>query len=288
MKRFMKILGGTLPFFAAIAIQGVVVFILSIGYYFMVGIIVAFKAIENGLNDMEEVINEVLYRVDLSGDMIYLMSTIAILVCGIVFTFWYRYQIRNSQRVNLKSILTGRHIGVFVLLGLGCQLFVAGLLSLLLPLNRVLSDNYNETMQSIISGHPVLVLILVILIAPVVEELIFRGVVYQMSIRVLPMMGANLFQAALFGIYHWNIVQGLYAFLIGLILGYVYHKFRTILAPILLHMIINGSSFLMRFGNRMVIYIGMVVVGGVIIAFAIQVMRRMSDPEMVAPKHLNL
>ena len=50
---------------------------------------------------------------------------------------------------------------------------------------------------------------------------------------------ANIIQAALFGIMHGNLVQGAYAFALGLILGYVYHKYQSLVIPILFHMSFN-------------------------------------------------
>ena len=50
---------------------------------------------------------------------------------------------------------------------------------------------------------------------------------------------ANIIQAALFGIMHGNLVQGTYAFVLGVILGYVYYKYQSLVIPILFHMSFN-------------------------------------------------
>lgn len=79
-----------------------------------------------------------------------------------------------------------------------------------------------------------------VILAPVCEELIFRGVTLQSIKRALPFWGANIFQAVLFGLFHGNWVQGIYAFSIGLVLGYVYEKGGSIYCSILFHMLFNA------------------------------------------------
>jgi membrane protease YdiL (CAAX protease family) len=55
-------------------------------------------------------------------------------------------------------------------------------------------------------------------------------------------MAANILQAVLFGIYHMNLIQGVYAFVLGIILGFTAEYFHSIWAAILLHACVNGSA----------------------------------------------
>ncbi len=85
----------------------------------------------------------------------------------------------------------------------------------------------------------------VVLAAPIVEELLFRGLVYGNFKKLWDRKGAMLASSLLFGLYHGNMVQFIYAFLIGLLLVYLYEVFGTIGAPILAHIVANGASVLM-------------------------------------------
>ena len=58
-----------------------------------------------------------------------------------------------------------------------------------------------------------------VILGPVCEELVFRGVTMRLVRRALPFWAANLMQAVLFGIFHMNWIQGIYAFVLGLVLG---------------------------------------------------------------------
>lgn len=58
------------------------------------------------------------------------------------------------------------------------------------------------------------------ILAPISEELIFRGVVLQ-SLRPYGKRFAVVCSAVLFGVFHGNLIQTPYAFLLGIVLGYV-------------------------------------------------------------------
>lgn len=78
-----------------------------------------------------------------------------------------------------------------------------------------------------------------VLLAPISEELIFRGVTMSQAKKFFPFWAANLFQAVLFGVFHMNMIQGIYAFFLGLFLGYVCEKGGSFYHSILLHMLFN-------------------------------------------------
>jgi membrane protease YdiL (CAAX protease family) len=82
------------------------------------------------------------------------------------------------------------------------------------------------------------------ILAPVTEEILFRGLV-QRSLMPYGKKFAIFGSAFLFGIFHGNLVQTPYAFLVGLILGYVASEY-SIAWAMLLHLINNmilGDSF---------------------------------------------
>lgn len=77
------------------------------------------------------------------------------------------------------------------------------------------------------------------ILMPIIEELIFRGVVFKLTRRFLNFVWSMIISAFLFGIYHGNLVQFVYAGLIGLLLAWLYEKFDSIKAPVMAHMLMN-------------------------------------------------
>ncbi len=100
-------------------------------------------------------------------------------------------------------------------------------------------------------GGP-LALFTTIIVAPVVEEYVFRKQLLDRCGRYGEKT-AMVFSALAFGLFHMNFYQFFYAFGAGLILAYVYLRTRSLRYPVLIHMIINflGSAvplFMMSYG----------------------------------------
>lgn len=75
------------------------------------------------------------------------------------------------------------------------------------------------------------------LFAPVVEEILFRGVLLR-SMMPYGKRFAVVLSAAMFGLFHGNLIQSPYAFAVGLVLGYTAVEYN-ILWSMVLHMINN-------------------------------------------------
>ncbi len=87
-------------------------------------------------------------------------------------------------------------------------------------------------------------LLYTIVLAPVTEELIFRGLSLKILEMEFPFWAANILQAFYFGTMHGNMVQGIYAFLSGMVLGYLVKRKGTLAAGILCHFGVNFSGVL--------------------------------------------
>ena len=101
-------------------------------------------------------------------------------------------------------------------------------------------------MSNFSTSSPWLTYCYVLLIGPISEELIFRGAILDRLYLAFPFWAANLLQALLFGIYHMNLVQGIYAFVLGAVLGLVRVSVGTIFASIGTHIIFNATSYVLQ------------------------------------------
>ena len=201
----------------------------------------------------------------------YCLMVIAVMIATVLFYLWYRRYAGNSmlERAEPKDIVTLKNLGIYLMMGIGCQLFVSGILTFMRPLFESLFSDYDETLSSLFIDDTIIVGVYVIILAPIVEELMLRGILFNRLRHGVSFTTANLIQATVFGIYHWDIIQGLYAFGIGLLLGYVYERTRTLLAPIIVHLLINGSGFLIQqlnLGQYIPIIIAVIVGGGLLFA----------------------
>lgn len=112
-----------------------------------------------------------------------------------------------------------------------------------------LFTGYSEVSEQAFSGQPVGLMILVVgIIGPICEELMFRGIVFHRLKDWVKPQAAIVISALLFGIYHGNVVQFFYATCMGVMLAIIYDKTGTLWISIVAHIAANlwslfGSSF---------------------------------------------
>lgn len=124
----------------------------------------------------------------------------------------------------------------------GIVLQLAGILFLMLVqmFTPELMENHRQVMESLGMFSPSFLSVLyTAVLAPVTEELLFRGLTMKILSREFPFWMANMIQAFYFGLVHGNVVQGIYAFLIGLLLGLLLKKYGRLRACIACHAVVN-------------------------------------------------
>ncbi|MGZ8481295.1 MAG: CPBP family intramembrane glutamic endopeptidase [Candidatus Limnocylindria bacterium] len=90
--------------------------------------------------------------------------------------------------------------------------------------------------------NPALVVLAVVILAPIAEEVFFRGVVFNAWLREGGRRYAYIGSAALFAIIHLSLVSLLPIFGLGLALAWVYQRTGSLLAPMAMHATVNGIS----------------------------------------------
>ncbi|MEH7889103.1 CPBP family intramembrane glutamic endopeptidase [Elizabethkingia meningoseptica] len=96
------------------------------------------------------------------------------------------------------------------------------------------------------SLDPVSMIIMTSLFAPLLEEILFRGIIQKGLInKGISPAKAIVITAVVFGVVHGNPWQFLAAATLGIILGTIYYRTKTLLLPILLHAFNNLLSSLL-------------------------------------------
>ena len=118
-------------------------------------------------------------------------------------------------------------------------------LNLLLELVGITKSSavYQEIQKDQYSAVFLLGFVCYSLVAPIAEELLFRGIIYNCLRRSMKPVAALVISAAFFGMYHGNSVQGIYAFVIGLLLAYAYEYFGSFWVPVGIHMAANALAY---------------------------------------------
>lgn len=160
-----------------------------------------------------------------------------------VFGIWYYHvfvkPFRNRPRKQPGGYSFHTIVSI-ICLGIGLQYVTTLITDVIGMLHPELISRYNAEMSA--QGYEqisIMLLVYSVLLAPIVEELVFRGLVFRFARHAMPFWPANILQAALFGFVHLNLVQGIYAFAMGLFLGWICHRGRGIKYSIPVHIVFN-------------------------------------------------
>lgn len=134
-----------------------------------------------------------------------------------------------------------RHFVAAALMGYGMQIVTTLIMVLVNVLLPSVMEEYNTLVDgSGITTYGLMWVISTLVLPPLVEEAGFRGLGLTYLERAgVPFAAANIVQALAFGIFHMNLTQGIYTFVLGLALGYVTHRSGSIAPAMLMHLVYN-------------------------------------------------
>jgi membrane protease YdiL (CAAX protease family) len=112
-----------------------------------------------------------------------------------------------------------------------------------IPVGKLITD-YINTLWMDYKRNPFPLLSSVVVVAPVFEELFFRGILLKGFLARYKPYQAILLSAIFFGLFHLNGPQFVNAFLIGLFLGTIYFKTNSLILCITIHAVHNSVVFL--------------------------------------------
>lgn len=174
-------------------------------------------------------------------DYAYAIMIVYSLVCVCIFGLWY-YKCYNANYLpSFGKTFHPMMIGAIILLVPGTQ-FGANLVSVIVGIiSPKAMEDYEALIESTGLGdqNTFFLILYSVILAPICEELIFRGVTLSNARRVMPFWAANILQAALFGLFHGNVMQGFYAAALGLVLGFICEYGKSIYFSIGLHILFN-------------------------------------------------
>ena len=139
-----------------------------------------------------------------------------------------------------RKTLAIRKTAEIVLLGIGAN----AVCSILLNLINSRAGFSNDAQEALFGSRFAVQLVGIGIVVPIMEEVLFRGLVYNRLKAYNNEWLSMILAAGIFAVYHGNPLQILFAFPMGLLLLAVYEKEGTLMAPVALHMAVNISSIL--------------------------------------------
>lgn len=193
---------------------------------------------EHSFEIITEAYKDALSSVDISlVTVVYSAATLIALI--IIFAIRRK---RFSAEVWLRRV---KNEAILLVLPLGVSLqFLIFFILKLIPLPEKIIVEYNKLYSLLGNSSRILEIISVAIAAPIIEEVVFRGLIYTRLRRAMSAPIAAGLCAAIFALAHGHIIATMYAFIIGLILCFLMERFRSLWAPILLHIGFNTANYL--------------------------------------------
>lgn len=165
---------------------------------------------------------------DYISDNALIITIITFMIFGFIFYKVYKkYHNDYNQKIEIKSI------GILIIVGMVLNLSYNLILG---SLNKffAFTNNYDAINISVLTY-----IVCTGILGPILEELLFRGIVFNKLKTFNKQMRSILLVTLIFALFHSNPVQMLYAFCLGFILIYVYEKYKNIIAPMIVHIASN-------------------------------------------------
>ncbi len=201
----------------------------------------------------EYVINAALYdlRLFAGADADGAGAVVTVLANGLLFSvvlhykgMSYRELIHPSSQPFAATVATLTAPVLLIVPGLALAVgTVEGMLEWAFPLSAR-QEAYFAHMMS----NDVVMLIAACILAPVLEEMLFRGIILRGFLQQYPRRYAILGSAALFGMAHLNLYQFAVGLGMGLVLGWLYERARSLWPCMLLHAAYNSTGLWLTLG----------------------------------------
>lgn len=182
------------------------------------------------------------------GYPVALITMIIHIVMVLSFGAFYYFSVKKGkidapkQHMTFFSVVSILSSFLVASLGIGCLLELA---AFVFPKTM---EAYNELINSMgLMDVSFITVFTTLFLAPLGEEIAFRGITMKLAMRLTDRFWiVNVIQAAMFGFAHGNLVQGIYAFLLGLLFGYLVRRFNCLYASMLAHVAFNIAGTLLN------------------------------------------
>lgn len=230
MKNFFKSIGKAAVYFVVYLLTQTIV-------GFVYGIILGAKIAASGEVEDALALSEQLTTMimDKAVEMTFWTSLIALII------YWIRFAVRKKnilKEVEIKKISTNGILPILVMapsLNVIISMVVSNI-----PWPQEWIDAY-ATNSSVLDGS-LMTWISAVIIAPVFEEILFRGLVYTRLKKGMPTIIAAIVASLVFGLCHGTAIWIIYATVIGLVMTWVFERYQSLTASILFHFVFNAMG----------------------------------------------
>lgn len=157
-----------------------------------------------------------------------------VIVALFAFLYYKNHHKRNTDVIYSKGIVFG------FLIFMVCLWFFTQITTVFI--NSLVDDTYYESYKELSSSDSWAYVLLTFFVAPIVEELLLRGIVYDTLKRVVPIGFAYVVSSVVFALMHGTIIHLFLAFCAGFLFAVVYEYTGRLYYSMIFHSIFNMMS----------------------------------------------
>lgn len=205
--------------------------------YFITQLLVTivFAAI-GGMNANGDIMGAMQSYLEANSLLISLVHNVLVIICLLL------YRRRPARRDEFPfGPIPAKELAFCAVLGITSAVTLSLLINLL-PIPEALMSSYLSSVGTAASGSTLMILLTVVIVAPIAEELLYRGAIYGTLKKASRPIAAVAVSAAIFGLMHQDPLWMIYTFIVGLALTLVLNVYDTLYAAILMHVAFNFSG----------------------------------------------
>ncbi len=257
-------------FFETLAFCGIYYTAVYIARFLMYLFFAVYFAISNYTNHelfhADEFVAEINRAIGASRVELIILADVLMVVLSAIIIYARGGKFNKYTGMSKASVI---QIVAALIAGAGIWYVSINVLSDLLTGTQALYE-YNRHMNTLASASPILVLVLTVVIAPVTEEIMFRGALFNSLTRMANKPIAIIVTSIIFAAAHGDPVQMGYAFVLGVMLGLLRAESGQLLPCIALHFSFNLMNYFIS-GYFMPIWLAIVIS---VIAYALALYKK--------------
>ena len=184
------------------------------------------------LQDSMRMAEEMAIPMTVVSNIVAIIATSLIFVCS---------KKKVTEEMSLRKF-SARAVAPIVMLGLGLNVVTTIVLGLL---PEKWMESYQQSSSWTSDNVGIMTILLTVVMAPLAEEWIMRGLVYDRMKKGMPVVVAMIISSLLFGVLHKHPVWIAYAAALGMVLAWVFERTKSLYAAILLHFSYNSCGMLL-------------------------------------------
>ena len=157
----------------------------------------------------------------------------------LLLVFYYAFNLQNKSCLNKRSLQKTLMAFIAIIPIIFTLSFLSKLILYEYSEQEMVIELKKDIYKNFFSN-----LFIIIIIAPIFEEIVFRGFFYKALKNFTPFIQSSLISSIVFSLIHKNILSFTILFTLSLFLTWIYERTNSILYPILAHSLFNLITFL--------------------------------------------